>query len=214
MEWSTRQLYLLFTPVLCRHDPWETLDIVLAAGVQLVQWRVRDPDVAGLHRCLDLCADHAVPVIVNDHVELATQTGAAGAHVGQGDMPAAVARARLGPGPSLGVSTHDLAQARRAVADGADHIGLGPCFPTLTKGYAAGLPRELLGEVLQAVDVPVFAIGGITPDHLPGLRRLGFRHFAVSGAILAAEHPERVVGRCLESIRSDAGGGESDSRGG
>lgn len=193
MEFRDRWLYLLFTPDECRRDPWWTLSQALDAGVHLVQYRAPTPIAADLSRCMALCAERAVPVIVNDDVELAAEIGAAGAHVGQGDLPAPAARKILSPSQRLGVSTHNLLQAKRAIAQGADHIGLGPCFPTETKGYDEGLDREVLAEVVSAVDVPVFAIGGVTPDNAVELRSAGLHRFAVSGAVLQADEPGRVV---------------------
>lgn len=202
MDWRRRRLYLLFTPELCRGDPWQTLTDALTAGVHLVQWRVPTPDEDGLRRCLELCTRHSVPVIVNDHVDLAVASGAAGAHVGQDDTPAADARSRLAEEQCLGVSTHSVAQATAAVNAGADHLGLGPCHPTATKGYDEALPHSVIRDVLEAVDVPVFAIGGITADRLPRLKDLGFRHFAVSSAILAADSAGGAVDRLTAHIRS------------
>ena len=85
------QICLLFTPELCRTDPWQTLARALAAGLDLVQWRRKARDPQGLTLCLARCAEHGVPVIVNDFVDLACATAAAGAHVGQEDMPASEA---------------------------------------------------------------------------------------------------------------------------
>ncbi|MCR9245297.1 MAG: thiamine phosphate synthase [bacterium] len=186
---AERVLYLLFTPRLCRGEPFASLGAALAAGVDLVQWRVQTPDPAGLRRCQELCAATGVPLIVNDDVDLAVRIGAAGAHVGQDDLPAREARARLGD-RLLGVSTHDDDQIARALADGADHLGFGPCFPTLTKGYAQGQPPAAVRSALDAAgDTPVYAIGGITAANLDELLELGVDRIAVSSAILAAPDP-------------------------
>lgn len=198
MDWSRRTLCLLFTPDLCAGEPWSTLDDALAAGLPLVQWRVKTPDRDGLRRCMTACAAHDVPVIVNDHVELAVDAHAAGAHVGQEDLTAATARSLLTTGQVLGISTHDAEQAVSAQAAGADYIGLGPCHPTATKGYDAGLPSAVLTRVLAAARIPVFAIGGITADNLPNLRNLGFQHFAVSSAVLTAPRPGNAIEQLLD----------------
>jgi thiamine-phosphate pyrophosphorylase len=199
-DWSRRRLCLLFTPESCAGDPWSTLDDALAAGLPLVQWRVKTPDRDGLRRCMDACAAREIPVIVNDHVDLAVAARAAGAHVGQDDVSAKTARGMLDPGHVLGVSTHDVLQAVAAQAAGADYIGLGPCHPTVTKGYDAGLSLDELIAVRDAVDIPVFAIGGITVDNLPRLRDAGFRNFAVSGCVLTTARPGHVVERLLGTI--------------
>ena len=141
------RLCLLFTQALCARDPWWTLEEALRGGVDLVQWREKLGTPAQLERTLAICAPSGVPVIVNDHVQLACSSAAAGAHVGQDDMPAATARKLLGT-KWLGISTHDEAQVQAAIAAGADYLGLGPCFATATKGYEVGLPRETLRAAL------------------------------------------------------------------
>jgi thiamine-phosphate pyrophosphorylase len=196
----TSRLCLLFTPSLCAADPWHTLERALAGGVDLVQWRVKERDAAGLRRCQEICRPRGVPVIVNDDVALAVAAGAAGAHVGQDDLPARVARARLRRGQWLGVSTHDVGQVTRAVADGADYLGFGPCFPSATKGYEQGLPPGSLARALGAATLPVFAIGGITAERLALLRTEGCTRIAVSSAILRAADPQVAVRELLAAL--------------
>jgi len=187
------RLYLLFTPSLCTTDPWRTLDAALAGGVDLVQWRVGERDPPGLARCLERCSAQGVPVIVNDHVDLAAATAAVGVHVGQRDTPASEARAILRPGQWLGVSTHDHHELDAAVAGGADHVGFGPIFPTTTKGYARGQPEGALRAILAASPVPVFAIGGITASNVAAVVGEGCSRIAVSSAILQAADPRAAA---------------------
>jgi thiamine-phosphate pyrophosphorylase len=198
MSLPDRRLYLLFTPELCAGDPWDTLAAALEGGVDLVQWRVEEADRAGFQRCREVCRAAGVPVVINNDVMLAVRCGATGAHVGQTDMPADAAR-KLLQGAWLGVSTHDVAQIRAAAAAGADYVGFGPCFATETKGYATGkLPAETEAavEAASAAKLPLFAIGGITVQNLPGLRGLGVNRIAVSGAILKSDDP-RAAARAL-----------------
>lgn len=195
MAFPDRRLYLLFTPALCSLDPRATLERALQGGVDLVQWRTAQPDPRGLQRCREICAAAGVPVLVNDDVMLAVRSRAHGAHVGQDDMPAAAARRLLGD-RWLGVSTHDQPQIARAVADGADYLGFGPCFPTATKGYAEGQPPAAIAAAAMAAaaaGLPLFAIGGITAANLPQLLALGVRRIAVSSAVLAAAAPDAAA---------------------
>lgn len=185
---ADRRLYLLFTPELCAGDPWHLLAAALRGGVDLVQWRVKQPDDGGFRRCRELCAARGVPLLVNDDVMLAVRGRARGAHIGQTDMPAVAARRLLGAG-WLGVSTHDRAQVDAAVAAGADYVGFGPCFPTATKDYATGLPAESVEAAAATCPLPLFAIGGIRADNLAQLQQLGVRRIAVSSAILQAADP-------------------------
>ena len=125
--------------------------------------------------------------IVNDRVDVAVAADADGAHVGQDDLPAARARRLLSAGRILGVSTHTLEQARRAVDDGADYIGVGPVFATATKdtGY---VPLGLAGlaAIVAAVPVPVVAIGGIGPAEAPQVIRAGAMAAALISVLMAA----------------------------
>jgi thiamine-phosphate pyrophosphorylase len=190
-----RRLYLLFTPELCVSDPWQTLAQAIDGGVDLVQWRSPGGDRAAFQRCRDQCRDARVPLIVNDDVMLAVRSRAAGAHVGQDDMPANAARRLLGHA-WLGVSTHDVAQIAAAAASGADYVGFGPCHATATKGYEAGKsPGEIEAAVAEAASrrLPLFAIGGITAENLPALRARGVDRIAVSSAILRSTDPRAAA---------------------
>src|SRR5687767_7691932 len=109
MPFPDGRLYLLFTPSLCRLDPWKTLTAALETGVDLVQWRPKRDDPGGFARCRDLCLRAGVPLLINDDVMLAVRSRAAGAHVGQDEIPADAAR-KLLRSSWLGVSTHDPAQ--------------------------------------------------------------------------------------------------------
>ena len=185
------RLHLLFTPSLCHGAADATLAAAIDGGVDVVQWRSKQPDPDGLARCLALCRERGVPLIVNDDVMLAVRVRAAGAHVGQDDVPAEAARKLLGS-RWLGVSTHDVAQIRAAAAAGADYVGFGPCHPTPTKGYTLGKTRDEVAAAVAAaaaLRLPLFAIGGITAGNLPALLGLGVERIAVSAAVLAADDP-------------------------
>ncbi len=200
MPLDDRRLYLLFTPSLCRADPTRTLAAALRGGVDLVQWRTKTPDADGLGTCRTLCDAAGVPLIINDDVDLAIATDAAGAHVGQDDLPAAAARRLLGS-RLLGVSTHDDDQIRAAITAGADHLGFGPCFPTETKGYLSGQPDDAIRRARQtAGPVPLYAIGGITTENLPHLMTLGIDRIAVSSAILHSADPENAAAELRQQL--------------
>jgi len=162
----------------------------LAGGADMIQLRDKRPDLAALlpqaREIRARCRERGALFIVNDRLDLALAAGADGAHVGQEDLPAAAARALLGPGRLLGVSTHDRAQAEAAVRAGADYIGFGPMFETATKatGYTArGL--DALREIRAATAVPVLAIGGLTLENVAEVSRAGAAA-AVISAIVAA----------------------------
>jgi thiamine-phosphate pyrophosphorylase len=203
MSLHDRRLYLLFTPALCANDPWDTLAAALDGGVDLVQWRPVEAGVeadaeaghVSFQRCREACQRAGVPLLVNDDVMLAVRGRAAGAHVGQNDIPAHAARRLLGR-QWLGVSTHDVPQITAAVAAGADYVGFGPCHATATKGYTEGKTPaaiEAATTAAQALRVPLFAIGGITAANVPALRMNGVDRIAVSSAILQDADPRRAA---------------------
>lgn len=164
----------------------------LAGGAAAVQYRnkraaatLRRSQAAALAA---LCRERAVPLIVNDDVELALEVGAAGVHLGRDDGDLRVARARLGPGRLLGASCYDrVDRAVTAVAAGADYVAFGSVFPSPTKPDAARAPLALFGEAKRQVAVPLVAIGGITLANAPAAIAAGADAVAVISALFDAD---------------------------
>jgi thiamine-phosphate pyrophosphorylase len=160
------RLYAIADPGESGHDPVELTRRLLAGGASVIQLRWKHAAsgalLAAAVHCRRLTALQGALFIVNDRVDVALACEADGVHLGQEDLPPAAARRLLGEARWIGVSTHDLTQARAAEAAGASYIGFGPMFPTATKatGYD---PRGLLRlrEVRDTVLVPIVAIGGI-----------------------------------------------------
>lgn len=163
---------------------------VLGAGVRLFQYRNK----TGSRRdILDAAARLAQAVhaagavlIVNDHPDIALASGADGVHLGQDDLPVEEARRLCGGNLLIGISTHSREQAVAAAAGGADYLGFGPLFPTVTKDAGPAQGRERLRMVKDAVAIPVLAIGGITVENAAEAVRAGADGVAVISAILAA----------------------------
>ncbi len=160
------------------------LDEALAGGCRVVQYRDKQASPALLlSRARPLaraCRDAGAVFIVNDRLDVALLADADGCHLGQDDLPLAEARRICPPGFILGASTHDVVEARRAQAEGADYIGVGAVFPTASKGDAVE-PRglRLVAEVAAAVAIPAIAIAGITRDNAREVIRAGASGFAV-----------------------------------
>ena len=112
-----------------------------------------------------------------------------GVHLGQENVTVKDARRIVGPDRLIGVSTHSLEQARQAVLDGADYIGVGPTFPSGTKQFDRLPGLELLREVAAEIRLPAFAIGGISPRNVAEVLAAGFTRIAVSGAVLSSDDP-------------------------
>jgi len=139
--------------------------------------------------------------IVNDRCDVAAVVGADGIHLGQEDLPLADARAILGPGKLIGISTHNLAQATEAEAGGADYIGFGPVFPTATKEN----PDPVVGvaglrEVRAKVRIPIVAIGGINAGNIGEVKSAGADCCAVVSAVLSAPDPQAAISELVKSI--------------
>lgn len=162
-----------------------------ATCVQLREKNLADSSILAEAREISvLCKQYRVPFILNDNVALAAQCGADGVHLGQEDMDPAQARRILGPDAIIGVSAHNVAEAKAAVAAGADYLGCGAMFATTTKTNVTALPKETLRAICAAVGVPVVAIGGISKQNLLSLAHCGEAGVALVSAIFAAEDIE------------------------
>ncbi|MGH7319598.1 MAG: thiamine phosphate synthase [Candidatus Rokuibacteriota bacterium] len=179
-------------------------DAVLEAGARWIQLRDK---AAPTGRLTGLAARIRERVkaaggvfIVNDRLDVALAVDADGVHLGQEDLPLQAAR-RLGPDLVLGVSTHNLEQARQAQAAGADYLALGSVFPTGSKPSFKLVGLETLTRVRPHVTVPLVAIGGITPDRVPAVLAAGADGIAVISAIGLAPDPTAAVASFLSAIR-------------
>ena len=177
------------------------LDAVLAAGVDIVQLRQKELEAGEELRLLevfrDACDRHGRLLAVNDRADVAFAAGADVLHVGQGDLPAAVARQILGPGPLIGLSTHSEAEAEAGARDpSADYFCAGPVWPTPTK---PGRPAPGLGLISYAAGLaatrPWFAIGGIDEGTLADVLAAGARRIVVVRAITEAADPGAAAAR-------------------
>lgn len=194
---SAMRLYVLVTGEVAKRPALEVARLVIAGGADVVQLREKtmsdDEFLALAREFRELTAKTETLFIVNDRVEMAKLTDADGVHLGQDDLPVAEARRILGRGKLIGVSTHEISQARRAVADGADYIGVGPVYPTKTKGYEQGVGLEYVRQVVSELDIPFVAIGAITLERLPEVLAAGAKAVAVSSAIIAAKDPKGMA---------------------
>ena len=124
-----------------------------------------------------------VPLIINDSLYVAINSGADGIHIGQSDLPACEVRAKLGPDKILGVTAKTVAQALEAEKAGADYLGSGAVFPSPTKTEAIPMSRETLTAICQSVSIPVVAIGGINASNLSTLAGTGIAGAAIISGI-------------------------------
>ena len=120
-------------------------------------------------------------LIINDRVDIALNVHADGVHVGQDELSVSEIRRVAGSQLQIGVSTHSVSQAQQAALDGADYIGIGPVFPSSTKAFEQFVGAEVVQEVIHAVSIPAFAIGGIDLDNVSKVAGIGCHRVAVSG---------------------------------
>ncbi|NNJ24079.1 thiamine phosphate synthase [Alienimonas chondri] len=198
------RLYLLLTRSACVR-PWrEVLKAVCEAGVGPVQVREKNLSdrelLAHLRDVRAITAAAGVPLIVNDRPDLARLCGADGVHLGDEDLPIEPVRAMLGERALIGASTHRPEDATAALAAGADHLGVGPCFPSATKSFEAFPGSDYLRWAAEHVAVPWYAIGGIDRATIETAVAAGATRVAVCGAICGADDPGRAAADLLASL--------------
>jgi len=164
---------------------------MLSGGVDLIQLRAKEypsAEIAKIATALHVkTLRSGVPLIINDHPEIARLVPAEGVHVGQDDLPIAEVREIGGPNCMVGKSTHSVDQAIRAFYEGADYIGFGPIFATPTKPNYPPIGLDEIRKVHEAVHIPIFCIGGIKLDNLPEVIEAGARRVVIVSGLLQAK---------------------------
>lgn len=176
-------------------------EVVLAAvkgGVSCVQLREKTlatRDFVALALAVkDLLAPFDVPLIINDRLDVALACGAQGVHLGQSDMPVALARELLPPGVFIGLSVENLDDVTRAAGQAVDYLGISPVYATPTKTDTAA-PWGLAGvsQVRALTGLPLVAIGGIHQGNAAEVLRAGADGLAVVSAICSATDPQAAT---------------------
>jgi thiamine-phosphate pyrophosphorylase len=169
--------------------------------IQLREKHLDDRELIGRARILvERTRGSRTVAIVNDRTDMAAVVGADGVHVGQEDLSVKDARAIVGTRALIGVSTHNIEQARAAVLEGANYLGAGPTFASRTKAFDDFAGLDYLREISNEIRLPTFAIGGITPENLPNVRAAGAGRIAVSSAIAAAPNPAAAATEFLDAL--------------
>lgn len=177
------------------------LDIIRAAvagGVTMVQLREKEATTREFYQeglmIREFLGEHNVPLIINDRLDIAMALDAEGVHVGQDDMPVAVARRILGGDKIIGASVFDAADAREAEAAGADYLGLSPIFVTSTKpDLTAQIGIDGIAPIRQAVRIPIVGIGSMSAENAFEAVRAGLDGVAVVSAICSQRDPEAAA---------------------
>ncbi len=198
-------LYLVMTNPVVGYE--RCCEAAVKAGVRMVQLRMKDAPRAELlamaKALVAITRGSDTKLIVDDDASVAAEAGADGVHVGQDDMPADVVRARYPEIPIVGLSTHNLEQAKKSVEQNPDYIGVGPVFPTPTKKIPDPvLGTGLAGRMIASVPYPAVAIGGINEETLPAVLAAGARNWSVVRAVCGSEDPFAAIRR-LQAMASE-----------
>ena len=185
----------------------EVVEKALLAGAPAIQLRDKAASSGELleigQRLRELTRRRGALLFVNDRLDVALAAGADGVHVGPEDVPVAALRASAPAGFLIGYSCDDIAQARHAVAAGADYVGCGAVYGTTTKtGAGAAVGLECLDAIAAAVDVPVVAIGGITPERADEVAATRAAGIAAVGGVMGAADPAEAVRRLMAPFQS------------
>lgn len=176
----------------------------LKGGVTLVQLREKEGDTGLLYeravKLKQITKAYHVPLIIDDRIDIMMAADADGVHLGQSDMPAALARKLIGSDKIMGVSAGTLEEAVKAEKDGADYLGVGAMFPTDTKKDADITTPETLRKIMDTVHIPVVTIGGMNESTIPLFKGYGLSGFAVVSAIMASREPEKAARKLKKMI--------------
>ena len=208
MSLNDARLYLILDRSVHSYEKlFEIAKKAMVAGVDVMQLRDKTgqaKEILDFSRRILGMTKGRVPYIINDRVDLAMVSGSSGVHLGQDDVPLVTARKLMGEKALIGVSCQTFAHAQKAERGGADYIGFGSVFKTLTKPDRQPLDAELLKKVFKDIKIPVFAIGGIDLANVVQLKTIGVDRIAVCRAICQAKNVEETVKQFKASVNREA----------
>lgn len=191
---QTARLYLVTSP---NDRLFSVVEAALQGGLTIVQYRDKESDDAlrldNAQKLCQLCRRYDALFLVNDRVDIAIAVNADGVHLGQQDLPIAVAKQLLGPQHIVGRSTTNPEEMKRAIAEGADYIGVGPVYATPTKVDKPAAGLDYVRHATRNASIPWFAIGGINMNNFDDVLLAGAERVAVVRALMQAEQPTLVT---------------------
>ncbi len=200
-------LYLVTSP---HKNLLSVVESALRGGLELVQYRDKTSDdqirLSVALALKKLCEQYQALFILNDRVDLALAVDADGVHLGQQDIPMALARRILGPNKLVGRSTTNPQELQRAIDEGADYIGVGPIYSTPTKPGKDAVGFDYIRYAQAQAPMPWFAIGGIDETNIADVVTAGAKQVAVVRAIMAAADPQTATQQLLVALRSNSPG--------
>ena len=169
----------------------------LKGGVTLLQLREKDKNtreyISLAEKVHTITKKYNVPLIIDDRIDVAMAVDAEGVHLGQSDMPVDIARKILGDDKIIGATAKTVPQALEAYKNGADNLGVGAIYPTTTKVKTILTSVDTLKEIVNAVPIPVNAIGGLNKDNMYVLENTGIAGVCVVSAIMKADSPQNAA---------------------
>lgn len=202
-------VYFIMGSTNCQMDPFYVLEQAIEGGITIFQYREKgkgsytgDQKYHFAKKLQEICKVKKIPFIVNDDVELALLLDADGVHIGQDDETAKAVREKIGDNKILGISTHNLEEVKKAIADGADYVGIGPIYPTQTKEDAKTPKGTVLIKEVRSngVDIPIVGIGGITSENAATVIKSGGDGVAVISEISLSMNPKENASKLNQAI--------------
>ena len=183
----------------------QRVEAALQGGVTFLQLREKEKTtrdyIALAHKVHALTKQYAVPLLIDDRLDVAMAVDAEGVHLGQSDMPVETARTLWGADKIIGATAKTVEQATEAYNQGADYLGVGAIYPTTTKVKTVLTSVDTLRDICNAVPIPVNAIGGLNKDNIDVLRGIPLAGICVVSAVMKAEDPKRATEELIERTR-------------
>lgn len=201
------EIYFVLDPHACAGRDLEHVAIeAVKGGVTMIQLRnkVDEKRIVAAQAAMlaELLKPMNIPFLVNDHVDIAHDVGADGAHIGQGDINPEEARQILGNDKILGLTAFTEQHIQNINPSIVDYIGTGPFFPTQTDKGKPVLGAKRFAELIKLSQVPVVGIGGITPDNAQDVMRAGADGVAMMRSISASDNPKTAAQNFQDIIAS------------
>jgi thiamine-phosphate pyrophosphorylase len=204
---SRIQLYVIADKKVCgKRTIEEVVCLAIDGGAQMIQYRDKesnDDDFLKIASKLkDICREKNIPFIINDRVDIALQINADGVHLGQEDLPIESARKILGFEKIIGKSAETIQQAIEAEDEGADYVGVGPIFDTLSKEIKGSIGLDIIRLAKDSLKIPFFSIGGINLNNLDQVIQAGAKRIVVISAVVLADDVRTSTVKLLEKLKS------------
>ncbi|GEP24741.1 thiamine phosphate synthase [Lentilactobacillus diolivorans] len=205
MRLNNRPLYLITDHTnLTNQEFLQKIELACRSGVGMVQLRQKSGTSLEIYQIAlqvkQITDRYKVPLIVDDRLDIAQAVAADGVHLGQSDLPVDVARKILGPNKIIGATAKTLKQAKLAEELGADYLGVGAIFPTTTHVKTVHTSVKTLGKIKRLVQIPVYAIGGLTADNVSAVAPAHVNGIAVVSAIMHADDPVETTKKLRDAV--------------